>query len=67
MSKTKFDENYIFKIGIKKAILWCNYWYQNFVFWSFGYYRARSLLTTVRYHELFDIVESELPAGEKSF
>ena len=44
----------IFKINIKIRFFWCNYWYQNSVFLSFGYYWAGSLLTKVRYHELFD-------------
>ena len=54
MGKTKLDETYIFKISIKMRFFWCSYWYQNSVFQTFGYYWARLLLTTVRYHELFD-------------
>ena len=54
MSKTKLDETYKFKISIKVRFFWCNYWYKNTVFQSFGYYWAGSLLTTVRYHELFE-------------
>ena len=56
MGKTKLDETYIFEISIKMRFFWCSYWYQNFLyhFLTFGYYWAGSLLTTVRYHELFE-------------
>ena len=54
MGKTKLDETYILKTSIKMRFFWCSYWYQNSIFLSFGYYWAGSLLTTVRYHELFD-------------
>ena len=54
MGKTKLDETYIFKISIKMRFFWCSYWYQNSFFYSFVYYWAGSLLTTVRYHKLFD-------------
>ena len=54
MGKTDLDETYIFNISIKMQFFWCYYRCQNSIFYSFGYYWAGSLLTTVRYHELFD-------------
>ena len=54
MGITDRDETCIFKISIKMQFFWCNFWYQNSISQSFGYYWAVLLLTTVRYHELFD-------------
>ena len=45
MDKTKLNENSIFKISIKIQFFRCIYWYQNFIFLSFGDYWAGSLLT----------------------
>ena len=64
MGKTKLDEIYIFKISIKMQFFWCSYWYQNSIFVSFGYYWAGSLLTTVRYHELFDATHGNWSAQQ---
>ena len=49
------ETSYIFP---EYRFFWCIYWYQNSVFYSFGYYWALSLLTTARYHELFDELKS---------
>ena len=35
MGKTKLDQTYIFKIGIKMRFFWCSYWYQKFHFLDF--------------------------------
>ena len=56
MGKTKLDETYIVKSALK-----CNSFDVAIsikipFFFSFGYYWAGSLLTTVRYHELFDTI-----------
>ena len=58
MGKTNLDKTCIFKINTKTQFFSCNYWFQNSIFESFGYYLAGSLLTTLRYHELFDTVSS---------
>ena len=53
---TNLDETYIFEFIIKMRFFWCKYWYQNTISQSFVNYWAGSLLTTVRYHELFDMI-----------
>ena len=57
MTKTKFDETYIFKISMKILILLMYLLVSKFRFLELRLLLTGSLLTTVRYHQLFDKVD----------